>query len=68
MLLILKTPTDTANPPKLADLFEALGQRTELTDQVLQNTEDDDVDAPRCPHCGSSRVRFLSGWPRFGGP
>jgi hypothetical protein len=68
VLLILETPTDMANPPKLTDLLEALGQRTELTDQVLHNAEDDDVDAPRCPHCGSSRVRLLGEWPRLAVP
>jgi hypothetical protein len=68
VLLILETPTDTANPSKLADLLEALSQLTELADPALHDAENDDVDSPRCPHCGSSRVSFLGEWPRFGVP
>ena len=35
VLLILATPADTAQPPRMAGLLEALSQLTELTDQAL---------------------------------
>jgi hypothetical protein len=68
VLLILDTPADTAQPPKLADRLEALRQLSELTDQVLHDADDDDLHIPRCPHCGSSRTRLLREYPRFGVP
>lgn len=68
MLLILETPAATTGPPKLADLLELLGQRTELTDQAFHDAEHDNVHAPRCPHCGSARTRLLGAYPRFGVP
>jgi hypothetical protein len=68
VLLILETPADTTEPPKLADLVEALGQLPELTDQVIHDADDDDLHIPRCPHCGSSRTRLLGEYPRIGVP
>ena len=68
LLLILETLADTTEPPKLADLLDALGQGTELTGEALHDGENEDVNAPRCPHCGSNRTRFLGEYPRFGGP
>ena len=68
LLLILETPADTTEPPKLADLLQALGQRTEPTGETLHDAEDDDVNAPRCPHCGSNRTRLLGEYPRSGMP
>jgi len=63
LLLILQEPTDTAGPPKIADLLEALGQLTELSEQAL-----DDADSPSCPYCGSPRTSLLAQWPNFGEP
>ena len=63
LLLILQKPTDTAGPPKIADLLEALGQLRELTEQPL-----DDADSPCCPYCGSPRTSLLAQWPNFGDP
>ena len=68
VLLILATPADTAQPPKMASLSEALSQLTELTDQALDEAADHDAALPRCPHCGSCRTRFLGEYPRFGVP
>ena len=68
MLLILATPADTAQPPKMAGLSEAWSQLTELTDQTLDDAADHEAALPRCPHCGSCRTRFLGEYPRFGVP
>jgi hypothetical protein len=68
VLLILETPTDRTEPPKLADLLEGLSQGTEPTDLPVGDVADEDSDPPRCPHCGSARTRLLGEWPRFGLP
>jgi len=68
VLLILETPTDTTQPPRLADLLETLSQRTEVTDQAICDAGEDDVDHPRCPHCGSARTRLLGEYSRFSAP
>jgi hypothetical protein len=68
VLLILATPADTAQPPKMAGLAEALSSLTELTDQTLGEAADHEAAPPRCPHCGSCRTRFLGEYPRFGVP
>ena len=59
MLLILAMPADSAQPPKMASLSEAVSQLTQLTDQALDEVAEHDVAMPRCPHCGSCRTRFL---------
>lgn len=63
LLLILQKPTDTAGPPKIADLLEALDQITELIEQPF-----DDADTPACPYCGSPRTSLLAQRPNFGEP
>jgi hypothetical protein len=63
LLLILQKPTDTADPPKIADLLEALGQLTELIEQPLEGP-----DNPSCPYCGSPRTSLLAQWPNFAEP
>jgi len=63
LLLILQEPTDTAGPPKIADLLEAFGQLTELIEQPF-----DCPDSPRCPYCASPRTSLLAQWPKFGEP
>src|SRR5208337_4235719 len=66
MLLILATPADSAQPPKMASLSEAVSQLAELTDPALDGAADHDDAMPRCPHCGSCRTRFLGEYPRLG--
>ena len=68
VLLILATPADTAQPPTMAGLLEALSQLTQLTDQALDEVADHDAALPRCPHCGSRQTRFLGEYPRYGVP
>ena len=68
LLLILRKPTDTAGPPKIADLLEALGQLTELDEHPLDGAELDDAYSPCCPYCGSPRTSLLAQWPNFGEP
>lgn len=67
VLLILETPADAMQPPKLADLLDALGQLAQRTDQACPDPQHD-ADCPRCPHCGSVRTRLLGEHPRCGGP
>ncbi|MEA1951120.1 MAG: transposase [Planctomycetota bacterium] len=65
LLLILQKPTDTAGPPKIADLLEVLRQLAEIDDgQDMGDEGDENVDSPCCPHCGSTRTAFLGEWPR----
>ena len=68
VLLILATPADAAQPPKIASLSEALSELTEPADRALDEAADHDAALPRCPHCGSCRTRFLGEYPRFGVP
>ena len=68
LLLILETPADAAPSLTLVDLGQTPGQHAELTDQAFAQSADPDAETPPCPHCGSSRTRFLGEWPRFGVP
>jgi Putative transposase len=68
VLLILATSADTAQPPRLASLREALSHLMELTDRAIEEVSDHDAAQPRCPHCGSCHTRFLGEYPRFGVP
>ena len=68
LLLILETPADTAEPLKLADLLELLGQPTEPTDRPIRRRGGRRAGHPRCPHCGSSRTRLLGEYRRCGVP
>jgi Putative transposase len=68
VLLILATPADTAQPPNMAGLAEALNPLMERNDQSLDEAADHEAALPRCPHCGSCRTRFLGEYPRFGVP
>jgi len=63
LLLILEKPTDTAGPPKIADLLEALGQLTELDEHPRHGVELDDANSPCCPYCGSPRTTLLAQCP-----
>jgi hypothetical protein len=68
VLLILATPADTAQRPRMASLSEALSQLMELTDRTINEVTDHGAAPPRCPHCGSCHTRFLGEYPRFGVP
>jgi hypothetical protein len=64
LLLILATSADTALPPRISSLSEALRMLGELTD----GARDPDPAQPRCPHCGSCRTRLLGEYSRYGVP
>ena len=64
LLLILQKPTDTAGPPKIADLLEALSQLAGIDDGQTMGEDADNADSPCCPHCGSTRTALLGEWPR----
>jgi hypothetical protein len=66
VLLILTMPPHTAQAPAWASLLESSSTPTELTEQNLDQTADDDASLPRCPHCGGCRTRFLGEYPRLG--
>ena len=68
VLLILETSRGSAEPPKLADLLDALKQLAEPTDPVFSDPQNDDADCPQCPYCSSTRTRLLGEYPRYGGP
>ena len=68
LLLILQKPTDTAGPPKIADLLEALGQLAEFDEHSRDRAELDDTGSPCCPYCGSPRTSLLAQYPNFGEP
>ncbi len=68
LLLILQKPTDTAGPPKIADLLEALGQLAELAERPLDGAESDDADSPCCPYRDSPRASLVAQWPNFREP
>jgi hypothetical protein len=62
---------------ELADVVRRFGPQytaqhgqtmTERTGQALHDAEGEDVNTPRCPHCGSNRTRLLGEYPRFGTP
>jgi hypothetical protein len=68
VLLILATPADTAQPPRMTSFLEAFNNLTELTDQALNEVADHDAALPQCPHCGSCQTRFLGEYPRYAVP
>jgi hypothetical protein len=69
VLLILEAPGKTVQPPRMiASLVEALSPFIDSSDQALDAESDHDATPPRCPHCGSCRVRLLGEFPRPGVP
>ena len=68
MLLILATPADAAQSPPLARFSDALSELTEPTDPPLDLMLKLGVAVPRCPHCGSCRIKFLGDYPPDGVP
>jgi Phage integrase family len=68
VLLILATPADSAQPPRLLGFSDALSGLTEPADQPPEQVPDLGAAILRCPHCGSCRTRFLGDFPRTGVP
>ena len=68
LLLTLEKPTETAGPVKIANLLEAMSQFADIDDGQHAGDEENDVDTPCCPHCGSTRTRLLGQWPRYSVP
>ncbi|MFY9937976.1 MAG: transposase [Silvibacterium sp.] len=68
VLLILKTPADSAQLLRPVSLADALSGLTEPPDQPPEQVSDLGAAILRCPHCGSCQTRFLGEYPRFGVP
>jgi hypothetical protein len=68
VLLILATPPDSERPPRLLAFSDPLSELTESSDQRLDQVSDHSESAPRCPHCGSCRTRFIGEYGRSGVP
>jgi hypothetical protein len=68
VLLILSTPADASQSPRLARLSDALSGLTESTDLPLDLMPKLGVAVPSCPHCGSCRTTFLGDYPPDGIP
>jgi hypothetical protein len=65
LLLMLQKSSDTVAAVKIADLVEALSQLANIEDaQDMGDEGDNSADSPCCPHCGSTRTKFLGEWPR----
>jgi hypothetical protein len=65
LLLMLQKSSDTVAAVKIADLVEALSQLANIEDaQDMGDEGDNTADSPCCPHCGSTRTKFLGEWPR----
>jgi hypothetical protein len=68
LLLTLEALARTPEPPRLADLLQALSQGTQEPDQPDATGAEEEVAMPRCPHCGSKQTRLLGEWSRSGVP
>jgi Putative transposase len=68
VLLILATPADGTQTPRLVGFSDPLSGLTEQSDQPLDQVFDHGAAKPRCPNCGSCRTRFLGDYPRSGVP
>jgi hypothetical protein len=68
VLLILATPANSAQPPRLVGFSDALSGLTEPSDQPLDEVSDHGAATPRCPHCGGCRTLLLGDYPRSGVP
>jgi Putative transposase/Transposase zinc-binding domain len=68
VLLILATPADTAQPPRLVGFSDPLNELTETPDQPLDPASDQAAAIQQCPHCGSWQTRLLGDYPRSGVP
>ena len=62
LLLMLQNPI--ALPITMADLLDVSSQPCE--DEDLENSDDDDLSRPCCPHCGSTCTTLLDELPRSG--
>jgi hypothetical protein len=59
-------PTDTA-PPPVEDVSQPLGDRAELrTSQPPARADDPPVGVPRCPTCGATTVKRITGAQKVG--
>ncbi len=63
LLLILQKPVHAVSPMKIADLLEALHQLVEIDGRQYTSDENDDLESPCCPRCGSVRTTLLAQWP-----
>jgi hypothetical protein len=68
VLLMLATPVDTAQSPRLARFSDALSRLTEAIEPPLDLMPKVSVALSECPHCGSCRITFLGDYPRDGIP
>jgi Putative transposase len=68
VLLILATPADSVQPPRLKAFSEPLSELTESSDQRLDQASDHSESVPRCPHCGGCRTRLIGEYGRSGVP
>jgi Putative transposase/Transposase zinc-binding domain len=66
VLLILATPADSVQPLKMAGFPGPSSEPTEWSDQRLDPVNSES--APRCPHCGGCRTRFIGEYGRSGVP
>jgi hypothetical protein len=68
LLLILAAPADSVRPPRLVAPSDLLSALPESPDQRLDQSSDHSESAPRCPHCGGCRTRFIGEYGRSGVP
>jgi hypothetical protein len=68
VLLILASPADAAQPPKITSLSQTFGQLLEAPDLISVEVGDYNPEMPRCPYCGSHRTVFLGEYPPSGVP
>ncbi len=66
LLLTLEALADTPQPPRLADVLQAMCQGLEERDHAGHGAVEDETGRVRCPHCGSDQTRLLGEWSRFG--
>ena len=68
VLLILASPADAVQTPKITSPSQAFGQLLEAPDLVSVEVGDHNPEMPRCPYCGSHRTAFLGEFPPSGVP
>jgi hypothetical protein len=68
VLLILATPADSVQLPRLGDFSGPLTELTESSDQRLDQVSDHSESVPRCPHCGGCRTRLIGEYGPSGVP
>ncbi len=68
VLLILASPADAAQPPKITSLSQAFHDLLEAPDLTSVDVPNYNLEMPRCPCCGSYDTRFLGEFPPSGVP